>query len=105
MPDRAALLAIPEAAWQSRVTDYATLMGWTWYHTYSSKRSTAGFPDLALFRERVVFAELKSERGRVTREQAEWRRVVEHAGAEYHLWRPSDWDEVRRVLARVTSGS
>lgn len=51
----------------------------------------AGFPDLLLARDRIVCAELKSERGRVRVEQAEWLRALKRAGAEVHLWRPEHW--------------
>lgn len=95
---------IPESAWQSRVTDYATLMGWAWYHTRDSRRSPEGYPDLTLVRDRVVFAELKSERGRLTRDQERWRDRLCGAGAEWYLWRPSDWGEVVRVLGRGQAG-
>lgn len=51
----------------------------------------AGFPDLVLVRDRVVFAELKSKAGRLSREQQVWRDVLRHAGAEWHLWTPEHW--------------
>ena len=41
------------------------LYGWRRYHTYRSKHSPAGFPDEVLLRPpRLVFAELKSEKGK-----------------------------------------
>lgn len=58
-----------------------------------------GFPDLVLARERVVFAELKSERGKVQPEQSDWLERLRAAGAEAHLWRPSSWDDVVAVLS------
>jgi hypothetical protein len=90
-----------EKAWQAEVVDTAVRLGWhRLYHTFDSRRSTPGFPDLVLCRPpRLVFAELKSENGRVTREQWEWRDDLEACGAEFYLWRPSDRDEVDRVLA------
>lgn len=87
----------------------------------------AGFPDLVLIRgPRLVLAELKAETGRVSVEQSRWigaftalggavRFIVDiAAGAdpgtvaalpetpsvEMYVWRPSDWPEVQRVLAR-----
>ena len=62
-----------EAQFQRTVTEYAALTGWLWYHTHDSRRSHAGFPDLCLVRgDRLIFAELKSERGRVRLEQEAW---------------------------------
>ena len=39
-----------------------------------------------------MFAELKTEKGKLNAEQLRWKFELEQAGAEYHLWRPSDWD-------------
>jgi hypothetical protein len=57
------------------VADCARLFGWRRYHTWLSRRSPAGFPDEVLVRPpRLVFAELKSDRGRLTPEQGAWTR-------------------------------
>jgi hypothetical protein len=58
----------------------------------------AGFVDLVLGRERVVFAELKTDRGRLTAQQAAWVRALQAAGQEVHVWRPSQWDAIVEVL-------
>lgn len=76
---------------QQAIVDCARLLGWRSYHTFDSRRSEPGFPDLVLVRDRVVFAELKSERGRLTREQRAWAAALAAAGAEWHCWRPEDW--------------
>lgn len=83
------------------VTDYATRVArpaWRYYHTRNSKRSVAGFPDLTLWRERVVFAELKTETGKLTRAQEDVVEQLQMAGAEVYVWRPSDRPEVERIL-------
>lgn len=80
--------------------EFARLSGWVLYHTHDSRRSPAGFPDLVLVRERVVFAELKAEKGRVTPEQLAWLGRLWQAGAEAYLWRPSGWPEIERLLGR-----
>ena len=41
----------------------------------------AGFPDLVLVRDRVLFVELKSARGRLSVEQQDWLSALGHAGA------------------------
>jgi hypothetical protein len=60
-----------------------------------------GWPDLVLVRDRVIYAELKSARGRVSPDQEAWMSALREAGAEVHLWRPSDMDEIERVLRYV----
>lgn len=53
----------------------------------------AGYPDLTLVGHgRLVFVELKSAKGRVSREQAEWITALEGVPAiEVHVWRPQHW--------------
>lgn len=72
---------------QDAVVQAAHTFGWLVYHTYDSRRNTPGFPDLVLARNgEVIFAELKSEKGRVRPEQAKW---MEHMPVM--VWRPVDW--------------
>lgn len=109
-----------EVQFQQAVIDYARLMGWKVYHTHDSSRSESGFPDLVLARKgRIVFAELKTQNGRVKAEQQEW--LIELNGREEFglddyrvkiaalmrneiprvlvcLWRPDCWDEIQAVL-------
>jgi hypothetical protein len=104
---RATLLKqITEADWHGFVVSFATMMGWSTYHTYDSRRSNAGWPDLVCVRgDRLVIAELKAEGGKVTAAQQAWidalTAVAEASGkaVSVHLWRPSDEAEVREVLA------
>jgi hypothetical protein len=95
-------LAMTEAQWQRTITDLAETLGWLVYHTYDSRRSEPGFPDLVLVRagDRVVFAEIKRETGRLTDDQAQWWWALERAGAEIYVWRPSDWPQVEQTLTR-----
>ena len=74
--------------------------GWLVYHTYDSRRSQAGFPDLVMTRAgRTIFAELKSQKGRIKAAQLEWLDVLDKTeGLEVFLWRPSDMDEVVKNL-------
>jgi hypothetical protein len=78
----------------------AQRLGWLTFHDYDSRRSNPGLPDLLLVRERVVFAELKTEKGRLSEEQGRWLFRLDAAGAEAHVWRPADWRSgvVERVL-------
>jgi hypothetical protein len=89
-----------EREWQREVVALAKHMGWRHYHTHDSRRSEPGWPDLALVRDRLVLAELKTETGRVSAAQERWLSLLSSAGVETYLWRPSDRDEVIRVLSR-----
>lgn len=108
MSPRAELLkSITEAEWQGFVASYAQLNGWTVFHVFDSRRSNAGWPDLTCVRDgRVVFAELKSESGKVTQAQQWWVDELGKVAAasdgavEAHIWRPSDENTVREVLGR-----
>lgn len=82
-----------EAALQSRVLGHARALGWLAYHTHDSRGSQPGFPDLVLVSERrarVLYRELKTERGRVSAEQARWLHALTAAGADAAVWRPMD---------------
>jgi hypothetical protein len=95
-------LATTERQLQTVVVAYAHTMGWKLYHTYDSRRSEPGFPDLAMLRgPRQVVAELKRQRLDPTREQWEWLDAFALAGAETYVWRPSDWRDgtIERILA------
>lgn len=83
--------AVSERQLQDAVVELAGYLGWRWYHTHDSRRSPAGFPDLVLCRERVIFVELKSRRGTLSAEQAMWLEALRDAGAEVHVWKPRDW--------------
>jgi hypothetical protein len=89
-----------EAAFQAQVLDLAGRLGWTHYHPYDSRRSNPGFPDLVLVRDRVIFAELKTQLGRLSSAQAGWRDRLLAAGAEWHLWRPDDLPAIAWTLGR-----
>lgn len=89
-----------ERQWQQVVTDAARWLGWTIYHPFDSRRSTAGYPDLTLLKgSRLIFAELKTDVGRLRPEQVEWlSRLRQVPGIEVHVWRPQDWHEVEATL-------
>ena len=91
---------IPEADFQRYITDLLDLGDWRWYHTHDARRSAKGFPDLVAVRlSRLVFIEVKTERGRVRPEQTTWLDDLRLSGrCECYLWRPSDSDEARRII-------
>jgi hypothetical protein len=89
-----------EAAFQAEVVRLAKALGWLVFSTWDSRHSPAGEPDLRLVRDRVIWAELKSEKGKPTVLQKAALEALADAGAEAYLWRPSNMDEIIRVLGR-----
>ena len=118
-----------EAAFQQQVTQLAAFYGWRSYHTHDSRRSAPGFPDLVLVRDvQLVFAELKTDKGRIRPEQREWLDALGQVGdgisdlaleayGEARLegmgppipalpcvyafvWRPRDFDVLHAFLSR-----
>lgn len=91
---------ITEGELQGFVVTLARLHGWLAYHTYDSRRSEAGFPDLTMVRDgRIIFAELKSEKGKVTAAQQRWLDwLAKSSAVEVYVWRPSDLDDLDRIL-------
>lgn len=91
---------ISERQHQQALLELAMLRGWEWYHNPDSRRCTPGHPDLLLLRPpRLVFAELKTEKGRLTKEQKRWLEMLRECDTvEAYLWRPSDWSEIEEVL-------
>ena len=96
-----------ENDFQSQVEELAGYCGWTTFHVYNPRRSPAGFPDLVLFRERIIFAELKTRRprdgraGKLMPAQIEYAQTIQKAGGEYYSWLyPDNWDELVEVLKK-----
>ena len=88
-----------EKGFQGWVVDYARLHGWDVFHPRWSIQSASGWPDLALVRPpRLVFAELKSERGKLSAAQRRWLNQLEQCAVEVYVWKPSDRDRIVVVL-------
>jgi hypothetical protein len=85
---------VNEKQFQQTVVTYAKYAGWDLvYHTHDSRRSEAGFPDLVMVRaadKRVIYRELKTETGKLTRAQKAWIDTLQAAGADADVWRPRD---------------
>lgn len=92
---------ISEKAFQQQVVGLARYSGFRVYHTFDSRRSEPGFPDLVMIRApRVLFAELKAGRGKTSPAQDVWLEALSRCpGVEVYLWRPDDIDEIRRTLS------
>lgn len=99
---------ITEAQWQATVVELAQLHGWSVVHHRPARTDQgwrtavsydgAGWPDLILLRDRLVVAELKSARGRLTPDQQAWIALLTDAGVETYVWRPDQFDDVAKVL-------
>jgi hypothetical protein len=104
-----------EREFQTAVVEYARLLGWKVFHPFDSRRSEPGWPDLAMARNgQLILAELKTERGRVSRDQQRWLDALgiedeparrRTAALEWRrprlmvcLWRPSMWGEIEEIL-------
>lgn len=108
------LRSIPEKDFEKQVLDYAKLQGWKSVHIPKVlavdpktnltvwrtpiKADGKGFPDWIFVRERVIFAELKTENGKLSPEQVEWYQVLENAKQEVYVWRPSHIDQIMKVM-------
>lgn len=90
-----------EKHFQAAVIRVAQALHWRSYHTHDSRRSAAGFPDLVMVRDdRLVFAELKSARGRFTFAQRTWLAALRAVPCiEVYQWTPANWSEITTVLA------
>jgi|TARA_Y100000310_G_scaffold90208_1_gene87492 hypothetical protein len=70
------------------------------YHTRRSDKSTPGYPDLHMIRDRrSVFVEVKKIGGQLSAEQYEWLEALPYTGAEAYLWDPGDFGIIGEVLA------
>lgn len=101
---------ISEKAFTAQVIALARHLGYLTAHfrpgmTKRGKWVTAGqgdsvgFPDIIAIRPgRAILAELKAAKGRVTPEQERWLAVARSAKIEAYIWRPSDIDQIERIL-------
>ena len=72
--------------------------GSTYYQT-PVQADGEGFPDLILLRDKTILAvELKSEKGKVRQTQKEWLEKLARAGIPTYIWRPSDFDDIVKIL-------
>lgn len=86
--------------------DHLKLFGYKYYHTRYSLGSNAGFPDLVAVKGgRLLFIELKTERGKCNDAQTDWGErlllaAAHNPGVEYLIWRPSDLScgDIERTL-------
>jgi hypothetical protein len=100
-PTERALRAKLEKEWQNEVLDVLHWHGWTTYHTFDSRRSDPGFPDVVASKRADLFvAELKRETEQPTPAQRAWLARFMLRGIDAYVWRPSDMDAVIERASR-----
>lgn len=99
-------MEITEKQFERQVKELAKMFGWLYYHTWRSIHSPAGFPDCVMVRgSRLIFAELKSEKGKVSPAQEEWldaligvAKQTNFQEIQVYQWRPHMFDEIAEIL-------
>lgn len=105
-------MKIPEENYQQTIIDLANVYGWTVAHFRTARTINGwvtpvaadgkGFPDMVLVRPpRLIFAEIKSDKGKLSREQQSWLDLLKGCpGVECYMWKPDDYPEVIRTLSQ-----
>ncbi len=94
-------VVITEKELREQIRDLCKVLGYHFYFTWTSLHSPRGFPDLVLAnpeKRRVIFAELKSDKGKLSPAQEEWLKTLADCGQECYIWRPADFEEITRIL-------
>ena len=92
-------ITVREKYFSQQVVDLAKILNWKVYRCWLSIHSPAGFPDLTMCRgERLIFAELKSDSGKVSLKQEEWLDALKITKAEVYVWYPGDFDQIAEIL-------
>ena len=97
-----------EAGFLTWVIDRAHASRWRVMHPRPARTASgwatpvqgdgAGWPDLVLVRDRIVYAELKRAGAGLDPDQRAWRDRLIAAGGEWYLWRPADRPAIERIL-------
>lgn len=96
-------IVVTERDLREQVRELCELYGWLIYFSWSSIHSPRGFPDLVLAhpeKKRVIYAELKSEKGKLTPQQEEWIAALGDCGQEVYVWRPENFEQIVEVLTQ-----
>jgi Holliday junction resolvase len=97
-----------EREFERTVLEALRVLGWRYCHFRPGRTSKGwrtplsgdkGFPDVVAVRgDRILYAELKAEGGRLSEDQQIWLAALGSAGADVHCWRPSDWPAIEAAL-------
>lgn len=94
-------MKISEAAFQKQVVQLAEMCGWLVFHNPDSRMVRAGLPDLLLIGDGIViFAELKTDGGRLRPDQVTTIRRLVRADQLVYVWRPRHFDAIKAVLTQ-----
>lgn len=102
-------IPISEDQFKDWLIDLAKLFKWLVHHDRPARtekgwrtpiQGDPGFPDLVLARRgRIIFAELKSEKGTLDPDQKIWLEHLDPSDEyEIYVWRPSDRREIEETL-------
>ena len=93
---------------QKAVIQLAETTGWMVYHVQNVKgklraKTSVGFPDLIMIRDgKLVVAELKSKKGRLSPDQITWLAEFNwlDGNCRVFVWRPEQWlnGDIEEVL-------
>jgi hypothetical protein len=108
---------ISEREFKNSIVALARDLGWLVHHDLPSQRANgswatatqgdSGFPDLVLvhpgnmvtgLKPMVVFAELKTQRGKTTASQEQWLTALRACGQMAFVWRPAQMQEIQELL-------
>jgi hypothetical protein len=94
-----------ETEWRSYVMEAARFAGWSVFYWPDSRRTTPGWPDIALLRvPDFLLVELKTNNGKLTRQQQLTISELQASGIHVEVWRPVDEAHVMRYLKRNSEG-
>lgn len=106
---RVLMEAISEADFQAGIVRDAERLGWMVYHTFDSRRSDPGFPDLFMIHPtkiRIVILETKAMKTKTTAKQKAWIKVLQAFAAAVSpkrfyagIVRPSDQALIDSLLS------
>lgn len=101
---------VDEATFQRIVVKLAEAYGWAVSHAARSQlggrwvtAAAKGFPDLVLVKDRVVFLELKTVKGRTSPEQLQWLKRLQAVGGtvEAYVVNPRQVRALVKLLAEL----
>ena len=93
-----------EAQFQARIIYEAHLAGWWVYHTYDSRKSQPGWPDLHMYHAetgRKLIVECKVNNAYPTFTQKKVHELMKACGDEVLIWRPQNIDYILKTLGAV----
>jgi hypothetical protein len=102
-----------ERVLKNTIVTYARGYGWLVHHDLPSQRANgswatvtqgdSGYPDLVLvhpgntaarLQAQIIYAELKTQRGKLTAGQQHWLDALQAAGQTAVVWRPNDLQDI-----------